>query len=169
MASNDSVVEIINTIPPETSAAALTWLSGGSSPAEQIPVWAFDDTSAEYIDFLCRLTYQYDSGGLTFTLVTSAAATSNAYVMGAAIRRFADDAEDLDTTHSYAFNDASAITAPSAQNEVSYDDVTFTDGGDMDSLAAGELFVLRIYRNASDGSDNMTGDAYLWHVTGVET
>jgi hypothetical protein len=32
----------------------------------------------------------------------------------------------------------------------------------MDSLAAGEAFVLRIKRLPTDGGDTMTGDAELW-------
>jgi len=39
----------------------------------------------------------------------------------------------------------------------------------MDSLAAGESFVLRVRRKADDAADNMTGDAELHAVMVTET
>jgi hypothetical protein len=128
-----------------------------------LPVYDFDDTTAEYMDYLCYLLDSYDGGGLTIVLPWSAtAATSGAVVWRAAIRRFADDAEDIDASHSYDFNQASADTAASASGEPSYPTITFTDGADMDSLATGEVFILRVGRLPSDSGDNMTGDAELW-------
>ncbi len=171
MASGDPILEVLEVLPPGSSAAGLRFLTGGATPAERVPVWLFDDTSVEYLDFLCRLSDKYAGGGLTLTLPWSAtSATSGAVVWGAAIRRLTDDAEDFDTTaHSYDFNDASAVTAPSAVGELSYDTITFTDGADMDSLAAGELCIVRVRRDPTNGSDNMSGDAELWALSGKET
>jgi hypothetical protein len=39
----------------------------------------------------------------------------------------------------------------------------------MDSLAAGESFRLRIYRDADNGSDTMTNDAELLRIEVRET
>ncbi len=163
MASGDVVGVIIREIPPASSYATPDSRAGGSSPAEGVPVYDFDDTTAEYMDFLCYLADNYDGGGLTVVLPWSAtSATSNAVVWRAAIRRFADDAEDIDVSHTYDFNQASADTAPTASGEPSYPTITFTSGADMDSLVAGEVFILRVGRLPTDAGDTMTGDAELW-------
>lgn len=168
MASGDPVVQILRELPPGSSMAPLGRRAGGSTPAESALVWFFDASAIEYMDFLCQLR-GYDAGGLTLTLPWSAtSATSNAVRWGAAIRRFQDDAEDVDTSQTYDFNDVDD-TCASASGELSYPTITFTDGADMDSVADGEYFILRIRRNASHANDTMSGDAELWAVAGVET
>ena len=168
MATGDPVVQILRVLPPGSSFAGPIEKAGGSTPAETFRGFAFDAASDEYMDFLCVLE-GYDGGGLTIKLKwESEDQTSGNVVWGAAIRRIADDAEDTDTSHSYSFNTVTAA-APSAVGEWSYDNITFSDGADMDSLADGEAFVLRIQRDADNGSDTMSNDAYLWGVNGVET
>lgn len=163
MASGDIVGAIIRDMPPGSSYATPDMRTGGSSPAEGLPVYDFDDTTAEYMDYFCYLTPNYDGGGLTVVLPWSAtSATSGAVVWRAAIRRLNDDAEDIDTSQTYDFNQASADTTASASGEPSYPTIAFTDGADMDSLAAGEAFILRVGRLPSDAGDTMTGDAELW-------
>jgi hypothetical protein len=87
---------------------------------------------------------------------------------GAAFRAVVDDAEDIDAAHTYDFN-YTADTTASLSGEISYPTITFTDGADMDSLAAGQEFVLRITRTPADAADTMTGDAELWGVQGKES
>lgn len=155
------MVVVLSVLPPGANFAVLTRRAGGSTPAEGVNVWAFDAAAIEYLDFLCVLQ-GYAGGGLTFTLPWSAAsATSGTVRWGGAIRRFADDAEDLDTAHTYDFNDVDD-TAPSAAGELSYPTLTFTNGADMDSVADGEVFIFRLRRNATHANDSMTGDAEAW-------
>jgi len=157
--------------PPATLYATLDVMVGTSTPAESILVLDFDDTTQEYADFLCFMPANYSGGGITLTIVFSAAeAATDVVAWQAAFRRVADDAEDLDTTaHTYVYNEVIA-TAPSAVGEVAYDDITFTDGADMDSVAAGEYFILRVTRDPtpSSGTD-VTGDASLHAVIVKET
>ena len=169
MAANDPVVQIIREIPPAASSAAIISRAGGSTPAENVVGHAFDAASDEYMDFLCRL-HGYDGGGLTLVLAwTPDTATSGNCDWEASIRAIPDDAEDLDGSHTYVANGVIAAS-PNAAGEVGYDSITFTDGADMDSLADGELFILRIMRDANDATnDTMTGDAQLWDVLGYET
>lgn len=165
MASGDVVGFIGDIVQPGANYATFDVRVGGSTPAEGVPVYDFDDTTAEYLDLYCALN-GYGGGGLTVTLDWSATtATSGAVVWGAAIRRVADDAEDVDASHSYDYNNASADTAASASGERSRATITFSDGADMDSLANGEPFILRVRRNPADGGDDMTGDAELWAWT----
>lgn len=162
-------IRILAAIPPATSYATPDSRAGGSTPAEAFPVWDFDDTSDEYMDFLCRLE-GYNGGGLTFTIAWMAtSATTGDVRFGIAIRALPDDAEDVDGAHSYDFNEATG-TCASASGEVQYTDITFTDGADMDSWATGELAMVRVRRESSDtGTDTMTGDMELLSIYGRET
>ena len=80
----------------------------------------------------------------------------------------ADDAEDIDTSQTYDYNDVND-TAASASGELSYPTITFTNVADMDSWADGEIAIVRVRRNASHANDTMTGDAELWALLGRET
>jgi hypothetical protein len=169
MASGDVVGVIYAMNPTATTFATPDSRPGGSTPAEAVPVWDFDDTNDEYIDVYGVLATNYSGGGLTVALYWSAtSATTGNVVWRAAIRRIADDAEDVDTSQTYDFNSVTATTA-NVSGEVAYDTITFTSGADMDSLAAGEQFILRITRQAGSGSDSMTGDAELHAVVVRET
>lgn len=167
MASGDAVLIVYRSMTLGANGATPEILDGGSTIVEKIDVWQFDDTAVEYLDFLVALE-GYEGGGLTIKLKWSAEAAVNECEWEVAFRRFADDAEDLDSSHTYLFNAVTA-TAPSAINEVSYDDITFTDGADMDSFADGEIAVMRLRRNATSGNDDLVGDANLWSIHGIET
>ncbi|TPV96161.1 MAG: hypothetical protein B7733_06335 [Myxococcales bacterium FL481] len=168
MASGDPVVQILGEMPPDANFATLDTRTGGSTPAEEVTVWDFDASTVEYVDYKCRL-HGYDGGGLTFRIFWMAStATADECRWEIAIRRVADDAEDVDSSHSYTYNAVDA-TAPSASGEVDYATITFTDGADMDSWADGEVAIVRLRRNASDAADDMTGDAELVSLVGEET
>ena len=168
MASGDVVVQVLEEMPPATTYATFDVRAGGSTPAESMAVWDFDPDAIEYMDFKCALK-GYDGGGLTIRLAWAAtSATSNVCRWGAAIRRFQDDAEDVDTSQTYDYNDVDC-TAASASGEIVYDNITFTDGADMDSWADGELAIVRIYRNADHANDTMSGDAELVALWATET
>lgn len=168
MASGDPVVQILAVVPPGASAATMDVRPGGSTPAEGVRVYDFDAASSEYLDFLCKLE-GYDGGGLTFTVVYSmSSAVANQVRWEIGIRRIQDDAEDIDSAHSYDTNGVSD-TVPSAAGEVSYPQISFTDGADMDNWAEGELAIVRIYRDHDHADDTASGDAELWSLSGVET
>ena len=165
MASGDIVGIIGEIVQPATSYATFDVRATGDTPAGNVPVYDFDDTAIEYLDFYCRLE-GYDGGGLTITLdwtATDTTVTPHSCVWGAAIGRIADDADDVDGALLAAFNDASADQEASASGERSRASIAFTHGADMDSLADGEPFILRIRRDPTNGSDDLTGDAELWH------
>lgn len=168
MASGDPVVQVLEVMPTATSAATRDIRVGGSTPAEHVLVWDFDDSSDEYMDLKCQLR-GYDGGGLTFMLPWSASsATSGGVRWEVGIRRVQDDAEDIDGAHSYDYN-AVTDTAPSASGELSYPTVSFTDGADMDSWADGEVAIVRVHRDYDHADDDMSGDAELWGLSGVES
>jgi len=167
MASNDPVVSILEIWPPSTLYAVLTRRVGGSSPAEGQNVWQFDTTAIWYLDFLCALRGYVGTTGLTFTLPwTAATATTGTVIWGIAIHRLLGGTDDVDVSHTYDFNNSSAITVPGTAGIMTYTDITFTNGADMDSWADGELAIVRVRR---DTSDSAAGFAELWGLLGKET
>lgn len=168
MASGEQVVQILDVMPPASSFALPGVWAGGSTPAERLHIFRFPDAAAAYLDFKCVLQ-GYDGGGLTFSIKWGTlTVTTNNCVWQLAIRRLADDAEDIDTSQTYDFNTVTAA-APSASGEPAYDTIAFTSGADMDSLADGEIFILRLFRDPGHASDNLGDEAQLWSLTGRET
>lgn len=168
MASGDPVVQILEAVSPQTAFAPYMMRTGGSSPAENVPHWAFDAGTAESTDYV-GLLKGYGGGGLTITLAWMAAtATTGVARFGVAFRRLQDDAEDVDTSQTYDFNYVDD-TCASASGELSYFNIPFTNGADMDSLADGEMFIMRVTRDAAHANDTMSGDAQLVGIWGKET
>lgn len=167
MASSDTLMIFtpLNNEPPSSNYATI-------DTRNSIPVLDFDDTTDESAVFGGVLPTTYGGGGLTVTLVWGATtATSGTVSWDVSIESNTDDADDLDSDSFAAANNSGAVTAPSASGEFGYDDVTFTDGADMDSLAAGESFRIKVTRdaNSTTATDNMSGDAELLRVIIKET
>lgn len=155
----------LNNEPPSSAFATF-------DTRNSIPVLDFDDTTDESAVFGGVLPSNYSGGGLTVTLVWAAtSATTNTVSWDVDIESNTDDADDLDADSFVGANNSGAVTAPSASGEFSYDNVTFTNGVDMDSLAAGESFRLKVTRdaNSTTATDNMVGDAELIRVIVKET
>lgn len=169
MASGDTLAIFtpLHNEPPSTAYATLDIRAGASSAVHA--VLDFDsatDESAEFAGFMVR---NYDAGGITVTIGWMATtATSGNTIWDVAFKSVSDDADDLDTKAFAAANSVTA-TAASASGEVDYATVTFTDGADMDSVAAGEYFRMRLMRDADSGSDTMSGDAELLFLEIKET
>lgn len=171
MASGDTLLVLtpLDNVPPATIYATLDTMVGTSTPVESVPVLDFDDTTVEYADFYCTMPRNYAGGGVTLTFFWSAAAATNNGAWAAAFRRVADDAEDLDTTaQTYDYNQTADLTPASAVGEVAYDTLTFTDGADMDSVSAGDYFILRVKRPAPSGT-KITGDCSIHAIEIKET
>lgn len=133
------------------------------------PVLDFDAAADESAIFGSVLPRHYAGGGLTVTIAWMAtSATTGDVVWNADVERHSDDDVDLDSD-SFAGANAATGTTASATGEVQYTAITFTDGADMDSLAVGESFRLKITRDADNGSDTMAGDAELLSVEVRET
>lgn len=164
MASGDSlcVFEPKNNDPPAANYATL-------DTRNSHPVLDFNNDADEEAVFPGVLPRHYDGGGVTVMLVWMAdGVVVNEVVWDAQFERHADDAFDLDGDGFAAVQSVTA-TAPSVDGEVSYDDIAFTNGAEMDSLAAGESFRLKIRRDADNGADDLDADAQLLRVEIRET
>lgn len=170
MASGDVVGLIHGLSPPGGSnrASLATWTGGtttDSGGAENMPVLEFDDATDEYMDFICSLE-GYGGGGVNVTFCWgSDSQTSGNVEWNVAFRRLDDEGEDYNSTdHSYSYQNTSEATATTA-GQITYTPVALSNGAQMDSVADGERFIMRVYRDTSTASD-MTGDALmLWKQT----
>ena len=170
MATGDSLLLLgpSNGTPPATLYATFGVMDGASTPAEAILILKYDDTTQKYIDFYCVMPEHYDGGGITLTVMFSANdVASDVIEWQAAFRRIADDSEDLDSTaHTYVYN-AVVATVPSVIGEVAYDNITFTNGAEMDSVVAGDYFILRVTRDPTPSSGTNAagnGEIHILHM-----
>ncbi len=161
MATGDLVGMVTEVMFPDSNPAGIAIRQGGSTQAENIRVWTFDNSSDEYLDFKVSLRGYSDSGGVTVDLEWGAAtATSGNVEWKAAMRVIKDDAEDIDASHTYVYNSVTDV-APSVSGEFVMATITFDHGADMDSWQDGETAILRVTRETTGVSGNMSGDAQL--------
>jgi hypothetical protein len=110
----------------------------------------------------------YAGGGLTVYLhYAMSSATSGDVDWDVAFERIGDQQQDIDSDSFAAVNSVDNTTVPGTSGNVDIVNVTFTDGADMDSVAVGEGFRMKVTRDAA--SDTATGDAELRFVEIKET
>jgi hypothetical protein len=163
MASGDTlcVFTALANQPPSSNFATVDARNG-------IMVLDFDAGTDESAVFVGVLPRSYSGGGLTVTLhwmASSDTTDTNVCVWNAEIER---STTDLDSD-SFAAAQAANGNPNATSGIITSTAITFTAGAQMDSLAVGELFRLRITRDANNGSDTMTGDAELVAVELKET
>jgi hypothetical protein len=131
----------------------------------------FDGATDEEAVFEGVLPRRYGGGGLTINChVAFTSATSGSGRIQAAIERIDASSLDIDADSFAAFQSV-GVTAPGTSGQVVVGAVTFTDGAQMDSLAVGEAFRLKIRRDAdgTSGTDDITTDLELLRVEVKET
>lgn len=121
---------------------------------------AFDDSTRENACFQIQMPKSWNEGTLVCQFVWKCGATSGDVIWGIQAVAFADD-DALDT----AFGTAVEVTdtAGGAADDCMISDETsaMTVAG---SPSAEELVVFKVYRDAADGSDTLSGDAELLGV-----
>jgi len=158
MASGDTLVIFTphSNEPPSSNFATL-------DTRNLHPVLDFDATTNEDAVFSGVMPQIYAGGGVTVFLhyaMTSAVALTVDWDV--AFERIGDQTLDIDADSFAAVNSVDNTTVPATAGLVDIVSVAFTDGADMDSVAVGELFRLKVTRDAA--SDDATGDAELLAV-----
>lgn len=134
----------------------------------------FDGEVIETIEFDWVMPSDYAGGGTTVTVFWAASngiggtALSGDVVWNVSWRRIEEDVDDLDDTPTHAAQKITDTEA-SASGEISKAPVTFADGTDMDSVVSGDMFSLRLSRDATNAADTLTGDAEVFMVEVKET
>lgn len=132
------------------------------------PCLDFDATTNEYAVFSAIMPQAYAGGGVTVYLhYAMSSAEANTVDWDACFERIGDQQLDIDGDDFAAVNSVDDTTVPGTTGLVDIVSIAFTDGADMDSVAAGELFRLKINRDAA--SDDAAGDAELYAVEIRET
>lgn len=133
-----------------------------------IGVLDFDADADEAAVFKGVMPRSYAGGGLTVRIHWMASsATSGAVRWGAQFER---SNTDLDSD-SFAAAKTAGTTTNGTSGILNVTEIAFADGAEIDSLAAGEPFRLKVYRDAdgTSGTDDMTGDAELFAIEIKET
>ena len=137
------------------------------------PVLDFDDTANEVAQWPFMLPQHYGGSGIDVIVVQAAAAATGDLAYNGYFRSFTDDVDNLLATAFNAWSAAQAnqaIDAPSVVGELTYDTIAFTDGAQIDSLAAGEKGIFMLERDAQDATnDDLSGDASVVLVELRET
>lgn len=146
--------------PPSANYATLDTRNGH-------PCLDFDTTTQEAAIFSGILPRNYAGGGIT-VYVTHAATSATSGTIGwdVAIERVGSS-QDIDSD---SFATAQTVTATTVNGTSGIPNITsvaITDGANMDSLAVGEKFRLRIRRDVAN--DNGAGDAEILGLEIKET
>lgn len=163
MASGDTLVIFtpLHNEPPASNAATIDLRN-------QHPVLDFDASTNESAVFSSVMPRHYAGGGVTvYVHYAMTTATSGDVDWDVAWERIGDQQQDIDSDGFAAVNSVDNTTVPGTSGNVDIVNVTFTDGADMDSVAVGEGFRLKITRDAV--SDTAAGDAELRFVEVKET
>jgi hypothetical protein len=132
------------------------------------PVLDFDDTTGEAAIFTGRMMRGYNGGGLTVEVGHSATtATTGTIGWLIAFERIGDSQQDVDSDGFASNQTITAATVPGTSGHVDVVSTTVTNGANMDSIAAGEQFRIRVTRDVAN--DTATGDAELHFVSIRET
>ena len=164
MASGNTLLSFnaLSNQPPSSNYATFGLRNG-------VAVLDFDAATNESAHFVDVLPTHYSGGGLTVEIYwVSATATSGDAVWEAQIERRQHGGDDLDAD-SFASAQTTTTTTNGTSGVVNRTVITFTSGAQMDSLAAGEPFRIKVARNAASGSDTMSGDAELMNIHIKET
>lgn len=165
MASGNTLVVLtpLSNEPPATIYATLDTRNAH-------PVLDFDATTNELAVFTGVMPRHYAGGGVTVYLHWSASTDTNAAhycYWDAAFERIAQNDLDIDAD-SFAAVQSVDNTSPNATSgKTTVAAISFTNGAQMDSVVAGDLFRLQITRDAAN--DDMTGDAELLGIEIKET
>jgi hypothetical protein len=144
-------------IPASSNGAQHKVVDGTNFP---VPSLAFDATTEESVYFQFRIP-NYGSGNLTLTLNWYAdTASSGDVVFGAAIAAVTPntDTQDIETK---AFATANTVTDTHLGTTGQRLHETAITISNLDSIAANDYVVLKLYRVAADAGDTMTGDALV--------
>jgi len=129
----------------------------------------FDATTNESAVFSAVMPQHYagTTGVTVYIHYSMSTATADTVDWDVAFERIGDQQLDIDGDSFAAVNSVDDTTVPGTSGLVDVVSIAFTDGADMDSVAAGELFRLKITRDAA--SDDATGDAELHAIEIRET
>lgn len=165
MASGDTLQTFMADDGRAALASGATWDSRNNRSC-----WDFDATTGESVIFTGVLPRNYAGGGITVYVHWAAtAATSGTGGWLVAFERVGAGQQDLDLDGFAADQTVTAATVPSGAgaDDTKITNVAVSNGANMDSIAVGEMFRLRVTRDVAN--DTAAGDLELYAVELKET
>lgn len=153
-----AVFTALDNEPPATNFATLNTRNGH-------PVLEFDTTTGEAACFSGILPRNYAGGGIT-VYATWAAATATTGTIGWTVE-FERMNTDLDADSFAGAQTITAATVDGTSGVPTTTNVAVSNGANLDSLAVGECFRIRVTRDVAN--DTAAGDAQLIAVELKET
>jgi len=170
MAAGDTLVVFTphSGVPGDADIATLDTIltASGDEPDNIIPVLDFDPGATnEFYYFMGLMPRHYGGGGVTVYLhwSASAAATTGNAILNVAFKSVTADADDLDSK-AFAAPNATTDATANVNGETVITEIAFTDGVDMDSVAAGEYFWIEVSRDSANASDTLDSDDLELHL-----
>ena len=164
MASGDTLIIFtpLANEPPTSNYATL-------DTRNNHPCLDFDASTNESAIFsgIMPQSYAGTTGITVYLHYAMSTATSGDIDWDIALERIGDQQLDIDADSFAAVNSVDNTTVPGTSGNVDIVSIAFTDGADMDSVAAGEAFRLKVTRDAAN--DTAAGDAELFKVEIRET
>lgn len=129
----------------------------------------FDTTTGESAVFRGVMPRHYagTTGVTIYVHYAMTSATSGTCGWLTAFERVSDSQQDIDADGFATANTLTAVTVPATSGHVDISNVAHTNGAQMDSVAVGEGFRLKITRDVAN--DTAAGDAELWAIELKET
>ena len=158
MASGDTLLTFFprSFEPPASDAAA-------PSARNAHLVVDFDDSANESMMWTAIMPRHYRGGGLTvrvhFAMKTAVEGTVDWDVC---FERIGEGQQDIDEDGFAAAQSADDNTVPATCGHVAVAEITLSDGAQIDGILAGELFRMKLTRDAA--SDDAAGDAQVLAV-----
>lgn len=161
MASGDTILEFRpqDNEPPASNYAKITVVNGH-------PVLAFNDTTAQAAVFSAALPRNYAGGGLT-CYVTHCADTATTGTIGWTIEFETSSGQVLGTDGFASAQTVTAATVAGVARTPTITNVAVSNGANMDSIAVGLSFRLRLTRDVAN--DTAVGDALFMVLELKET
>jgi len=164
MASGDTLLifAALNNEPPASGYATL-------DVRNNHPVLDFDGgTAHEYAVFSGVMPRRYSGGGVKVIIHWTGSTAGDATVVWtAAFERVSPLQQNLDSD-GFAAAKSAALYLDGSSGDVAVGEISFSDGSEIDNVAAGEGFRLKIGRDPDDTNDTLNGDAELRWIEIVE-
>lgn len=146
--------------PPASNYATLDTRNGH-------PVLDFDPTTQETAIWSAIMPRNYSGGGITVYVHWTSDSTTNTVGWDVSLERNTDGGDDIDSDSFATAQTVTAATVPGTSGVPKVTNVAITNGANMDSVAAGDAFRLRVRRDVA--GDSSAGDAQLLMVEVKET
>lgn len=160
MSANDSLllVTALNNEPPDDDFATFDTILGTSAdePDDLMPCLDFDPTTNEHAVFTFTLPSTYSGNGIRVAIFWTSEATTGNVKWDIAFKRQA--VFDNTATKQYAAVQSDVDNMGSTARDVRVSSTTFTDGAQIDNLDVGDLFKIRVTRDAADVLDTINAN-----------